>query len=285
MWCGAPDRKGRWDQQSISPRKKQASEAHYADVFQGEEEIPAEMKDVKTKAYAAAKGLLDSIGLNVSYARPVRDATKLFCLKARELGASTVLDVGANVGQFATGLRRAGYGGTIVSFEPLSVAHAALQFASRRDHAWKVASRMALGETSGTAKINVSCNSVSSSLLQVSQRSVDAAPGSAFNSVEEVRVERLDDAIEPGVSGPFALKLDTQGFELHVLRGAPKTLDKTVAVVAEMSITSMYEEGASFEDVYRYLTQHGFRCITLTHGFADYARHELLQVDGVFVRS
>lgn len=224
-------------------------------------------------------------GVRIEFDHPIRNSPKLFALKAHELGVRTVLDVGANFGQFAQELRKHRYPGTILSFEPLSVAHAALSQAAAADAQWRIAPRMALGSAAAQATINISKNLASSSLLPVQSRSVEAAAVTAYTGQESVDVRRLDDVVDATYEEPFALKLDTQGFELQVLEGAARTLQRTALVLSEMSLAPLYENGAAFSDVYEFLERSGFRCISLVQGFADNARHELLQVDGVFVRN
>src|SRR4051812_15778692 len=80
------------------------------------------------------------------------------------VGIDLVLDVGANCGHYAVAIRAHGYTGRIVSFEPLTSAHAALQVAARGDQKWQVAPRMALGDAAGEVTIRVAGNSVSSSV-------------------------------------------------------------------------------------------------------------------------
>src|SRR3546814_15900459 len=75
-----------------------------------------------------------------------------------ELGIETLLDVGANKGQFARDARASGFHGDIYSFEPLAVAHAICSAAARSDPRWTVLPAMALGAETGTATINVSEN-------------------------------------------------------------------------------------------------------------------------------
>ena len=227
---------------------------------------------------------LRPFGLRLETRRAVRDPVRLLCLKMNELGVETVLDIGANVGQFVGELRREGWQGRVVSFEPVPVAHAELQRRAAADPRWIVAPPMALGRQSTSAPINVSRNLASSSLLGVKQRSTDAAPGSAPAGVTTIRVEPLDVVLGADWPAPFAIKLDTQGFELEVLAGAEETLKQTKIVMTELSLTPLYRDGAKLTDVYAWLEDAGFECIALTEGFLDLANNEMLQVDGVFVR-
>jgi FkbM family methyltransferase len=237
-----------------------------------------------SRLFSIVQSLFQKAGIRIAFDHPVRNAPKLFAHKCAEHGVKTVLDIGANKGQFGVELRQQGYRGRLISFEPLSTAHGILAAAANGDSEWTVAPAMALGESEGNADIHVSKNLASSSLLPVLETSINAADTSAQVATETVKVERLDKVVEPSWQTPFAIKLDTQGFELHVLRGGPQTLARTAVVITEMSLVPLYEGGASFVDLYRYLEQAGFRCISLAQGFCDNQRHELLQVDGVFVR-
>jgi FkbM family methyltransferase len=238
---------------------------------------------VSNSAKELLKKLTDRLGFDVRLKRPYRDAASLFAYKARELGIETVFDVGANVGQFASQLRASGYSREIISFEPLADAHRDLQTAARSDQRWTVAPRVALGAARSESTMFVSENSVSSSLLPVAQRSVDAAPESGTVGEELVAVHRLDEWHTPEMKTPVALKLDVQGYEMHVLDGAPRILADTRLVLAEMSLVELYSNAPTLLEFYGRMQAENFRCITITPGFANYATNELLQVDGVFV--
>ena len=233
---------------------------------------------------SAVNGALEPFGVRLETRRAVRDPVRLLCLKMKELQVATVLDVGANVGQFVGEVRREGWQGHVVSFEPVPIVHAQLRDRAKDDPHWTVAPPMALGRASATAPMNVSRNLVSSSLLSVEPRSTEAAPESAPAEVTTIRVEPLDAVLSPDWPAPFAIKLDTQGFELEVLAGAVETLKKTKIVMTELSLTRLYRDGAKLTDVYARLEDAGFECVALTEGFLDLANNEMLQVDGVFVR-
>src|SRR5580692_7057782 len=85
----------------------------------------------------------------------------------QRLRPAAVLDVGANIGQYGRMLRGIGYAGPIISFEPLGSAHKKLSAAAGAERSWIVAPRAALGSAKGSIEINVSGNSVSSSVLAV----------------------------------------------------------------------------------------------------------------------
>ena len=93
------------------------------------------------------------------------------------LAVEVVLDVGANVGQYGRDLRAFGYHGHIHSFEPMRGPFERLTVTAAADGSW-TATRSAVGAESGELSINVAENSISSSLLPMLSRHLDAASGS-----------------------------------------------------------------------------------------------------------
>jgi FkbM family methyltransferase len=230
------------------------------------------------------QGIFSRVNLRIERSHAVRDVMRLFATKARELGVGTVLDIGANQGQFGTQLRKHGYTNRIVSFEPVSSAYAELCATARKNHKWDVAPRMALGGAEAYQEINVADSSACSSLLQVDERTVDVAPWAQMIGKEQVHVRRLDDVLAESWERPMAMKLDVQGSEAEVLRGAARSLSVTVLVMAEMSLTTLYRSGVSFEELFSLIKEAGFRCVGINHCFVDNKRNEVLSVDGIFVR-
>lgn len=238
-----------------------------------------------SQAMANLNRLLRKVGVQIARDRPMRDAVRLFDLKCRERGVATVLDIGANVGQFGEEFLHGGWRGQLVSFEPLAHEHAALvQRAGDWHGRWQVAPAMALGAANDTTEILVSDNSVSSSLLPVNSASTDVIAATRQSTRQQIDLRRLDDVMQPEWNGPFALKLDTQGYELAALQGSENVLQQTQVIMTEMSLVSLYEGGARIGDLFNFLDDRGFRCIALTEGFAHYDRNEVLQVDGVFIK-
>jgi len=201
-------------------------------------------------------------------------------------GIDVVLDVGANRGQFALELIRAGYLGRIVSFEPLSSAHAVLVEASHRHPQWVVAERCAISDRSGTAVLNVAGNGESSSLLPMLAAHQAAAPAARYVGSETVLVRRLDEAAADDVAPaarPF-LKLDVQGLEHRVLDGATDLLPRIAGVQAELNLAHLYEGDLLIDEMLPRLQRLGFAAHWLVPGFTDRRSGRMLQVDGIFFR-
>jgi FkbM family methyltransferase len=233
------------------------------------------------RAAHRAKILAHRAGFDVT-----RETFKRHFVPALDLhGIDTVLDIGANIGQFGQELRRGGFAGRIVSVEPLQSAYAALQRSAANDSSWTV-QRAAVGERAGMLTMNVSGNSVSSSALPMLDRHTDAAPQSRYVGTEEVPATTVDELVVRHEMVPEStlLKIDVQGYEKPVLDGAAAALDRIAAVRTEMSLVALYDGQALFQDLLVRLTERGLELWMLEPGFVEPATGRLLQADGVFFR-
>jgi FkbM family methyltransferase len=162
----------------------------------------------------------------------------------------TIIDVGANEGGFGKFLRNIGFRGTIHSFEPVSVPFKVLEATSRSDALWH-AYRCALGAENGTATINVSRFNQMSSFLPASSYGAETWPSLEVGSTEEVDVRTLASFYQDGViqsTGRTLLKMDTQGFDLEVFRGAMPIRDELCCLLSELSLLPLYEGMPDFSE-------------------------------------
>ncbi len=198
-----------------------------------------------------------------------------------------VLDIGANRGQFASEIRRWGYVGRIVSFEPLSQAHGELLQASAEDPMWDAYPRCALGNHNGEVEINIAGNSESSSILPMLESHRSAAPESAYQEKETVPIKTLDAVVGQYLKDARAafLKIDTQGFEWQVLDGARDTLPHVKGILVELSLVQLYEGQRLWREVIDRLETAGFTLWAFKPVFSDQATGRTLQVDGVFYQN
>jgi FkbM family methyltransferase len=178
----------------------------------------------------------------------------------RELAIDTVLDVGANTGQFAKAVRSAGFRGTIHSFEPVSRSFAVLSEAARGDKHWRC-HQVALGDAAGIQEINLTKKTVYQSLLQPSAFGLENYASLSSASTEGIRVERLEGFV--AASGEdfgdrWLLKMDTQGYDLKVFDGARGCLDKIVALASEIAFQQIYVGMPDYAESLSHYRKHGF---------------------------
>ena len=198
----------------------------------------------------------------------------------------TVLDIGANIGQFAMGLRESGYKGRIISFEPLSEAYSHLLINNKKDPNWIIAPRMAIGNEEGKKTINISGNSYSSSILKMTGTHIKGAPDSAYIDSEEIYINKLDNIWKTFLKNEdnIFIKIDVQGYESQVLEGATNILPKIKGIQIELSLVPLYENQLLFRDMLDYITNLGFEFCDILPGFRDRQSGKLLQFDGIFFR-
>jgi len=242
----------------------------------------------KSKLLSAIQDMFRALGLEVGFA--AKAATQRNTLQSlfKDYPVDFVLDVGANAGQYGQLLRRCGYRGRIVSFEPLAAAHGKLSVCASADGNWIVAERAAIGAAPKRTTINVAGNSSSSSLLRMNVRHSEAEPRSAFVGTEEVDIITLDDCIARYVAANRGglLKVDTQGYEMEVLRGAERTLrDQIDLVQIELCLVELYDGQPAMLDVCNFLKGRGFTLRYIVPGFKDPSTGRLLQFDGIFCRN
>ncbi|HWU33390.1 MAG TPA: FkbM family methyltransferase [Marmoricola sp.] len=204
---------------------------------------------------------------------------------AQAAGLNTVLDVGANVGQYATLLRSGGFNGHIFSVEPLDDAYEILQKRAIKDGRWTVINA-AVGAEPGTLTIHKASNSYSSSLLPITARHTDVAPDSVTIGEQEVEVRTVAELIATYNVDPTRtlLKVDTQGYEMPVLDGAGSHLTDFAALQLEMSFVELYAGQVLFDELHDKLRDLGFRIWAFEPGISD-QDGRMLQCDTLFLGS
>lgn len=173
-------------------------------------------------------------------------------------GYRTVIDVGANRGQFALYARERWPGARLFCFEPLAGPLEKLTAVVGGDPMVEVVAAAA-GARDGNATINVSRSDDSSSLLEITSRQTETFAGTEKAGEEEVRVVTLDGffACKP-IERPALLKIDVQGYELEVLTGAEGVLEQIDSILVECSFVEFYAGQPLFGEVFRYLSEKGY---------------------------
>lgn len=194
-----------------------------------------------------------------------------------------VFDIGANTGQFAREIRSAGYNGELHSFEPVKDTYETLQAASQNDHKWHT-HQLALGATPTKKPIYVMSSSDLSSFSEPSQFGKDRFKGFQSNTEEIVQVDTLDNFIESYQlkSRKILLKMDTQGHDLEVLKGASHTLDSILAIQSEISFIPLYKKMPHYLDALKTIENCGFN-VAAMNPVAKSEDLAIIEMDCLFV--
>ena len=173
----------------------------------------------------------------------------------------TVLDVGANRGEFARIASDCFPGAAVHCFEPLPVCQPLLQAQAAERPQIKLHA-CALGETSGTAEMFENDYSPSSSLLPMQDRHRELWPKTAGAKKITIAIDTLDAVVARNeMAAPVFLKLDVQGFELSVLRGATMALRQTAAVLTEVLFEPLYAGQMDYRELLNFMAERGFRFV------------------------
>jgi FkbM family methyltransferase len=176
----------------------------------------------------------------------------------KNLDCGTVIDIGANKGQFALAVRACMRDAVIHSFEPLAEPCGIFRKVFAGDDKIFL-HQAAIGLEKREKEIHVSMSLDSSSLLPITKLQNVIYPGTCEKETRTITVETLPGVIDiDQILSPALLKLDVQGYELEALKGAEKILGAFKYVYAECSYVELYEGQALADEVISYLRGKGF---------------------------
>jgi FkbM family methyltransferase len=177
----------------------------------------------------------------------------------KTLNFATIVDIGANRGQFALVARRCFPSARIIAFEPLAGPAKRFRAAIAGDPLITLY-QVAIGATNGAATMHVAAEDDSSSLLPITELQQSLFAGTREVTTEAIHVERLTPRIkEDDLKQPALLKIDVQGYELPVLQGCEALLGRFSHVYVECSFVELYAGQALAPEVIRFLDERGFR--------------------------
>jgi FkbM family methyltransferase len=177
----------------------------------------------------------------------------------RNLNCNTVIDIGANRGQFALVAKNSFPNAKIISFEPLPGPAELYRHVFKNDSS-VLLHEAAIGPVSEDCGMHLSARDDSSSLLPIAELQSEIFPGTDEVGTVTVHVAPLSEFVsEDEIRGSALLKLDVQGFEMEALLGCESLLSKFDWIYCECSFVELYTGQKLAADVIEWLAVKGFK--------------------------
>lgn len=174
-----------------------------------------------------------------------------------------VIDVGAHRGAWAEACARAFPKARILSFEPVAEFSEGAQALAKKYPNWRVLP-IALGDSPGELQMEIRGQRSSFRRLAGDEFEDWRIGNESLARKEKVEVKTLDQVLAAMDYYPVdLLKIDAEGYEGEILRGAVETLKKTKQILIEVRFYPLFESGSVFPDIHAFLTEQGFELFHL----------------------
>lgn len=231
-------------------------------------------------AKRAIKKACNLVGLDIRHVNPAENNYGWLV----KHNIATVLDIGANTGQFAMMIHKILPHAMIFSFEPIEECYNKL-VENMTDVPKFHALNFGLGDSDDEMEIHVNDFTQSSSLLPMADLHVQAFPYTANEHIEEVKIRRLDEvARELDFDGNLLVKIDVQGYEDRVIRGGQSVISQAKVLIIETTFERLYDGQPLFKDVYDLLSNMGFSYMGNFHQMKSPLDGSVLQADSIFLK-
>lgn len=203
----------------------------------------------------------------------------------KEYKFKTILDIGANEGQFADKMHALFPAAHIYSFEPIPEAFALL-VKNFKDIPQVEGMNLALGDSSGEINFNKNESQASSSFLEMADTHINSFDFAVKTEPIKVKIDTLNNVMAgKKIDLPMLIKIDVQGFEEKVIKGGIDTIKKAEMVFCEVSFVELYKGQLLFGDIYEMFKTLGFSYAGSIEQLRSPETNKILQADAVFVKS
>jgi FkbM family methyltransferase len=203
----------------------------------------------------------------------------------QDIGISTIIDVGANVGEFTIMIHKILSDAMIYSFEPINDCYKDLLENTKHISQVKCFN-LALGRESKEEIMFRSEFSPSSSLLKMGSLHKTAFPYTKNVINEKIKIVALDEIRDRIDWRPkILLKIDVQGYELEVLKGAKSCLNFIDLIIVETSFYELYQNQPLFNDIFKFLLEKNYQYKGNFDQIVDPSTGRILQADAIFIKT
>jgi len=196
----------------------------------------------------------------------------------------SIIDIGANVGQFGKKIRQYYPTAHLYSFEPIPFVCEELKLNFKDDPNF-TAINVGLGDSDGKTKFHMNLFSDSSSMLEIAELHTKNFPYTKDEIEIEVEVKQLDNCFKTNeIQKPYLVKIDVQGFEEQVINGGLQVIRNAEMVITESSYKELYKGQSLFDTLYEKLKAMGFDYAGNLEQMESAFNGEPLQGDAIFIK-
>jgi FkbM family methyltransferase len=202
----------------------------------------------------------------------------------KEYNFKTILDIGANEGQFADKMHALFPDTLIYSFEPIPESFDRLE-KNFEDIKQIKGINLALGEAAGEIIFNKNESTASSSFLDMADTHKQSFDFAVKTNPIQVKVDTLDNVMSTEkIDLPMLIKIDVQGFEDKVIKGGKEVIRKADMVICEVSFVELYKGQLLFGDTYEIFKNLGFVYAGSIEQLRAPETNKILQADAIFIK-
>lgn len=203
----------------------------------------------------------------------------------KEFKFKTILDIGANEGQFADKMHALFPEASIYSFEPIPEAFSLLD-KNFKDVQQVEGINLALGDSTGEITFNKNESSASSSFLEMADTHKNSFDFALQTNPIKVKVDTLNNVMTgKKINFPMLIKIDVQGFEEKVIKGGMDIIKKADMVFCEVSFVELYKGQLLFGGIYEIFKNLGFSYAGSIEQLRSPETNAILQADAIFIKS
>jgi len=239
------------------------------------------MNRFRTLTYLVESPILFKVYINGGMLSSFRNLSQPWF---HDLGINTILDIGANTGQFAITMSLMLPDAKIYAFEPISDCFQELK---KRMENFKncTAINVGVGDINTECEFEYNAFSPSSSFLKMTNRHKEIFPFTAKSRTITLKLTTLDSLADNlTITEPLLIKIDVQGYEEKVLYGGEETIKRAKLVIVENSFETLYEGQPSFNDIYNILVSWGFTYFGNIGQLHSPSTGKILQEDSIFIK-
>jgi FkbM family methyltransferase len=194
----------------------------------------------------------------------------------------TMYDIGANSGEWSRVMCKLNRDiKTVVFFEPQKKYCKILEEENFLPNINKIIYNFALGDKNTTTEIKG--GTASASILDAKDQNT-FFPNSLSKSNETIAIKKLDDIfLVDKLQFPDTIKIDVQGYELFVLRGAEKIIKNIKYIIIELSFREFYSEQPKLSEIINFLEENNFILIDFGYTWRDINTNRIIQLDAFFM--